>query len=44
MHASKSFQLSPAWIQKQNQTVNVFNGPKSHYWYNPGSGQQVNNE
>ena len=115
LHASKSFQLSPAWIQKQNQmdqealvyqrqrqqkrmdefsaqvrqfeasmqgmrnqvaafergqvrragefqgidndisgitpttdpygnTVNVFNGPKSRYWYNPATGQQVNSD
>ncbi|MGO8788767.1 MAG: hypothetical protein ACLQVL_15480 [Terriglobia bacterium] len=115
LHSSKSFQLSPEWIQKQNQldqealvyqrqrqqarmqalsaqvrqfeanmqgmrnqvaafkrgqaqrqsqfqavdniisgitpttdpygnTVNVFNGPKSHYWYNPGTGEQRNSD
>ena len=115
LHSTKSFQLSPEWIQKQNQldqealvyqrqrqqnrmavfnaqvaqleekmqgmrnqvaafergqaqrqsqfqavdnvisgitpttdpygnTVNVFNGPKSHYWYNPGTGQQKNSD
>ena len=25
-------------------TVNVFNGPKSHYWYNPGTGKEVNSD
>ncbi len=115
LHSSKSFQLSPAWIQKQNQldqqalvyqrqrqaqrrqaiyaqqaqfeaqmqamrnqvasfergqaqrqsqfeamdsvisgitpatdpygnNVSVFNGPHSHYWINPGTGQQVNSD
>jgi len=115
LHSSKSLQLSPAWVQKQNQldqealvyqrqrqrdrmtvfnaqvrqfeanmqgmrnqvaafergqaqrqsqfqqvdniisgitpttdpygnTVNVFNGPKSHYWYNPGTGKEVNSD
>lgn len=114
-HSAKSFQLSPAWIQKQNQldqealvyqrqrqqarmqafsaqmrqfeaqmqgmrnqvaafergqaqrnaqfeamdhvisgitpatdpygnTMSVFNGPHSHYWYNPGTGQKVNSD
>jgi hypothetical protein len=114
-HSAKSFQLSPAWIQKQNQldqdalvyqrqrqqarmqalsaqvrqfeaqmqgmrnqvaafergqaqrnaqfeamdhvisgitpatdpygnTVSVFNGPHSRYWYNPGTGQKVNSD
>lgn len=115
LHSSKSFQLNPAWIQKQNQldqqalvyqrerqaqrrqaisaqvaqfesqmqamrnqvasfergqaqrqsqfeamdsviagitpatdpygnTVTVFNGPHSHYWINPATGQQVNSD
>jgi hypothetical protein len=115
LHSSKSFQLSPAWVQKQNQldqealvyqrqrqqdrmavfnaqvaqfearmqamrnqvnafergqaqrqsqfqaidnvisgitptvdpygnAVSVFTGPKSHYWYNPGTGQKVNSD
>jgi hypothetical protein len=25
-------------------TVNVFNGPKSHNWYNPGTGQTVSSD
>src|SRR4029077_686405 len=35
--------ITPA-TDPYGNTVTVFNGPKSHYWYNPATGQKVNSD